>query len=238
MGAEQSCDMHCVDSLSEAECSAVDASWDICSIDNSPWQSECRAYCDKCKSGLKPCVGENVHVAGTIETEVNIAGEAFSNNEVATSAFKKALATIAGNGVDPSDVIDVDISFNPQRRLVAMSNSSSLRTNYVIAVPSSVSDDVTQKIKSRENDEIALILNAQMAFIGKDVIFVVIEMPAPRVQARPQIGTTGAALHSQQNVQNSDTGSDISGCFRLHVVFSWVNMGFFLFGLRCLFPQV
>merc|ERR1711963_80279 len=120
------CDWHCTNVKTDAECEVADAVVGICSLEGSPLQRDCLASCGKCKSGLKPCPpGEKSLVAGTIVTSVSVAPTLtfrkmkdgtmvtdyimedpdLATNEVAKSAMKQSIATMAGNGVDPSDVV-------------------------------------------------------------------------------------------------------------------------------------
>jgi len=177
-----------------------------------------------------------MNVAGTIVSDYNIEDPDFATNEVAKSAMKKAVATMAGNGVDSSDVVDLQIlpdPTDPGRRLVTMSNSTTLRTSYVIVVPSSVVDDIRAKLRSRQNDEVARIFTAQMASIGKDVVIVVTEMPLADARPIPPVSTTGVASLSQDAVDG-----DFSGSFSLHAMISRLHSGLILVGSICLLPHV
>merc|ERR1719491_2157548 len=75
---------------------------------------------------------------------------------------------MAGNGLEATDVTDLDITEATGRRLSRSAMSTHLRTAYTITVSSSVGSSVQATLDSRKREEVTGIIAGHMGLIGKD----------------------------------------------------------------------
>jgi len=179
----QICDLHCANIKLEAECQDADASWNMCSVGENWWQTQCKAFCGMCEDGLEPCEGDAVSIVGDIDLTVDLNGAydvvtmmaEVVTDVVARSAMQRSVAVMAGNGVEATDVNDLFMNFSSTgRRLVTERaletsgtlTSGTLHVSYNITVPSSISSSIITLLQSREIQEVVEIFRAQTQFLG------------------------------------------------------------------------
>lgn len=157
------CDPKCKDTKSNQACHAANISWAMCSI-SSLFRKQCQSFCGICT--LPACVGVVVDVAGTMVLQVEVENAvdehvhdpghdrfvAIAHDPFVTIAVKDVIASMAGHGLDASDIIDVNISFDlidsggsSGRRL---KSSGNVTAAYAFRVPESLQALVTLSISS------------------------------------------------------------------------------------------
>jgi len=208
------CDMHCLNKKPLHECEAANTVWGMCSHEGSWYQNQCKAFCSKCKDGLSPCSGELVAVSGGLVLNMQTASpESYTDSVIAQNALKKAVAKMAGNGVDPADVVDLILTFTQGRRLQVvgrqLSVAGSLHVSYTIYAPSSISTNISSKLVSRGDEEVQNIIDTALHSVGQNSNFSLQNVSMPQM---PQVSVldTSSTTNQTTTMLGSSSVSSVS----------------------------
>jgi hypothetical protein len=162
----------------EPECRQAHKDWEMCAADKGWWQDQCRAFCGKCTDS---CTGPEEFISGSITMAASSDNPFIdATNPVVIAAMKEAVASLAGNGVEPERIVNLSMTFSPEtaaankralrgfsaeKRALA-ANGGILTMTYAIEVPSSVSHRISEAMSSSTEAMAQQVISSKISEVG------------------------------------------------------------------------